>query len=237
MKKMTNAKRRRLQRTIAVISAILLIISAVLVIVVKLVAISGKGNEKINSNSSIDYTAYNAIKPDIQEMFLTQNINSRPGLELKSINGIVIHYTGNPGTDAEANRNYFESRKDEPSQSSNKVSSHFIIGLDGTIIQCIPLNEMAYASNTRNSDTISIECCHPGKKGRFSKNTYNSLVHLAAWLCGKYRLSKEAIIRHYDVTGKMCPLYYVKNEDAWEKLKNDIWECLLEAPAKSSMEP
>ena len=30
------------------------------------------------------------------------------------------------------------------------------------------------------------------------------------------------IIRHYDVTGKECPKYYVKNSKEWEKLKEDI---------------
>ena len=76
----------------------------------------------------------------------------------------------NPGTDAMANRNYFESRKTLSDDTANKVSSHFIIGLDGTIIQCIPLNEISiHASNNRNSDTISIECCHPDSSGKFSK--------------------------------------------------------------------
>lgn len=49
---------------------------------------------------------------------------------------------------------------------TGSVSSNFIIGMDGEIIQCVPIDEMAYASNTRNSDTVSIECCHPGKDGQ-----------------------------------------------------------------------
>ena len=32
---------------------------------------------------------------------------------------------------------------------------------------------------------------------------------------------EKDIIRHYDVTGKLCPKYYVEHPDAWEKLKKD----------------
>ncbi len=163
--------------------------------------------------------------PEITEMFLTPNEYSRPGEELLEIKGIVVHYTANPGTDAEANRNYFEGLKDS---RQTKVSSHFIIGLDGTIIQCIPLEEIAYASNKRNADTVSIECCHKDETGKFTKNTYRSLIRLLAWLCGEYNLKQEDIIRHYDVTGKECPRYYVKNQDKWEALRTEVFEYIEE---------
>ena len=48
--------------------------------------------------------------PDyVQADLLTVNPWSRPGTPLEKIDGIVIHYVGNPGTTAKANRNYFES--------------------------------------------------------------------------------------------------------------------------------
>lgn len=157
----------------------------------------------------------------VTEMYLTPNEYSRPQIPIKTVNGIVIHYTANPGTDAIANRNYFENLKDTKKTSA---SSHFIIGLDGSIVQCIPLDEVAYASNKRNVDTISIECCHPDKDGEFTKETYDSLIRLTAWLCGKYNLKKNDIIRHYDITGKDCPRYYVKHEDLWNQLKDDVFD-------------
>lgn len=158
--------------------------------------------------------------PEIQEELLTPNKYSRPQLTLKKVSGIVIHYTANPKSDAMDNRNYFENLKDT---HTTYASSHFIIGLDGTIIQCIPLNEIAYASNDRNVDTISIECCHKKKNGAFTDETYQSLVKLTAWLCGEYDLEKEDIIRHYDVTGKNCPKYFVEHEDLWEKFKLEVF--------------
>lgn len=158
-------------------------------------------------------------KPQITEKFLTPNDYSRPETPLNKVNSIVIHYTANPGTNALANRNYFENLKDT---KTTYASSHFIIGLDGEIIQCLPLDEISFASNNRNPDTISIECTHPDATGKFSKKTMKSLIALTAWLCGEFNLKKDDVIRHYDVTGKKCPLYYVEHEDEWEVLKSDI---------------
>ena len=97
------------------------------------------------------------------------------------------------------NRNYFNGLKDS---KKTKASAHFVVGLEGEIVQCIPCNEIAYASNERNSDTISIECCHPDATGKFNQETKDTLVHLTAWLIGRYGLTTDDVIRHYDVTGK-----------------------------------
>lgn len=168
---------------------------------------------------------------NVQEMLLTPNEYSRPQKELKKIKGVVIHYTANPGTDAEANRNYFEGLKDGKTYSNGKyiyTSSNFIVGLKGDIIQCIPVDEVAYASNDRNDDTLSIEVCHPDDTGKFTKKSYQALVKLTAWICSKYNLQKEDILRHYDITGKMCPKYYVENEDKWEQFKEDVFTLIHE---------
>lgn len=149
----------------------------------------------------------------ITQMLLTPNEYSRPGDELKEVNGVVIHYVGNPGTSAENNRNYFENLKDTKERSA---SSHYIVGLSGEIIQCVPLEEISYASNNRNYDTIAIEVCHPDATGKFSQVTYDAVVELTAALCRSYNLNPMTdVLRHYDVSGKECPLYYVKNEEEW----------------------
>lgn len=169
-------------------------------------------------------------KPEITEMFLTPNEYSRPETPLVQVNGIVIHYTANPGTDALANRNYFENLSIAKTTSA---SSHFVIGLDGKIIQCIPFDEISYASNNRNNDTISIECCHPDAAGKFNDKTYHSLIALTSWLCYEYNLKREDILRHYDITKKLCPLYYVEHEDAWETLKDDVMAYKTEDTAEN----
>ena len=160
--------------------------------------------------------------PEIDVQLLTNNEYSRPGLRLGSIKGIVVHYTANPGSSAQANRNYFEGLKDS---GERKASSHFVVGLDGEVIQCIPSTEISYASNDRNKDTLSIECCHPDETGEFNQATYTSLVQLTAWLCKRFGLESTDVIRHYDVTGKECPKYFVDHEDAWERFRQDVGDC------------
>lgn len=175
------------------------------------------GRRSLRTMDQMDVT--DSTRPELDVQLLTINSYSRPGYALNSIKGIVIHYTGNPGSTAQGNRDYFESLKDT---HTTKASSHFVIGLDGEIIQCIPTAEISYASNNRNKDTISIEVCHPDESGVFNEATYESLVHLTAWLCNRSGLDEEDVIRHYDVTGKICPKYYVEHEDAWEQLKADV---------------
>ena len=142
---------------------------------------------------------------------------SRDGSKLDGFNDVVVHYVGNPGTTAQQNHDFYCNPESE-------VSSHFIVGLEGEIIQCIPLDEQSAASNWRNHDTISIEVCHPDETGIFNKKTYLSLVKLVAWLTDYGYLTNQHIIRHYDVTEKECPIYYVRHEDAWLQFKKDVKE-------------
>lgn len=163
-----------------------------------------------------------AVPDWVDVQLLDPNPYSRPETPLTEIRGIVVHYTANPGTTAQQNRNYFNSLARQNGESATSVSSHFIIGLDGEVIQCIPLSEISYASNDRNSDTISIECCHPDSDGRFTDATYQSLVKLCAWLTQELELPESSIIRHYDVSGKLCPLYYVENESLWNDFRDEV---------------
>lgn len=141
----------------------------------------------------------------ITQMLLTPNKYSRPQIPLKKVLKIAVHYVGNAGSTAKANRNYFENQKN----GGGYVSSHFIIGLSGEIIQCVPLDEWSYCTNQANGYSISIECCHPDSSGKFTAATEKSLAELCAWLCKKFGLDPMTdIIRHYDVTGKQCPLYW-----------------------------
>lgn len=180
---------------------------------------SGKGPEETKS-SGLDV---DASEPAISVQLLDVNEYSRPGTEIESITGIVIHYTANPGSTAQDNRDYFNGLQDGHGTS---VSSHFVVGLDGEIVQCVPTWEVAYASNGRNKDTVSIECCHPDETGKFTEETYASVVQLTAFLCNKYDLEAESVIRHYDVTGKNCPKYFVENEEAWSVFREDVKEAL-----------
>ena len=171
----------------------------------------------------------------ITEMFLTPNKYSRPQLKLEKITKIAVHYVGNPKSTAKNNRDYFENLKNQKGEKTDRyVSSHFVIGLDGEVIQCIPLTEWSYCTNQANGYSISIECCHPDSTGKFNAATEQSLAELCAYLCKKFGLSSEDIIRHYDVTGKKCPLWYVNHPEDFAAFKARVKGMLDRASDKSS---
>lgn len=167
----------------------------------------------------------------IEDKLLTINPYSRSGEKQKSIQYIVIHWVGNANTSATANRNYFNNLAKTHSTSA---SSHYIIGLNGEIIRCIPDDEVAFHSGSysMNRKSIGIEDCHPDWNGKFTDDTYNALVELCADLCKKYGISINNVIRHYDVTGKSCPKYYVEHQDEWNKLKQDIYNKINGTPVE-----
>lgn len=150
--------------------------------------------------------------------------NNRPYEKRAKTTAIAVHYIGNPETSAEANRNFFQN-------NSCDVSANYIIGLNGEIICCIPDEEVAWCTCQANSYSVSVECCHPDGTGRFSEKTYRSLVELCAFLCRKYGLDENSLIRHYDVTGKVCPKSFVpesrggsddSSNSAWKKFRADV---------------
>lgn len=167
----------------------------------------------------------------IDKQFLTISNYNRPGSIRKKTSAIACHYIGNPGTSAQANRNYFENLKDT---HTIKASAHYIIGLNGEIIQMIPEEEISWATNSANSYTISIEACHPDETGKFNTETYNSYVELCADICKRWNLDplNGGLIRHYDVTRKVCPKWFVDNPKEWEKFKQDVYNMMHQSDVK-----
>lgn len=223
--RMKRRKRRRRRFIIKRILCLIFTASAIALVCYGAVGIYNSVNRKDKDDTKAESQLKNAADITVPDWVDVQIINihgtARSGIKLTAVKNIVIHYVGNPGTTAQNNRDFFN-------KSDTEVSSHFVVGLDGEIIQCVPLNEKSAASNWRNSDTISVEVCHPDESGKFNQASYNSLIKLTAWLCHEFGLDQEDVIRHYDITGKMCPLYYAEHEDKWEDLKNDVKKGLYE---------
>lgn len=172
--------------------------------------------------------------------FIRRNIFSRPGVPMNEIKGLVVHWVAGPGATAKGVRNYFDSLADQ--DPNDDVDDRFAatqlnIGIDGEVVQCMPLTEMAYHVGARkytrralaelgaypNNCTIGVEWCHPEWDGVFTKETYNTGVVLYAWLCKKYNLNPiDDIYMHYDVTGKECPRDWVRNPEKFEQFKKDV---------------
>lgn len=156
----------------------------------------------------------------ITEKLLTVNKYSRPGTKRSKTTNIAVHYVGNPNTSALANRNYFENLKDT---HTTYVSAHYVVGLSGEVIRCVPDDEIAYTTNSANAYSIGIETCHPKADGVFNDATYISLCELCASLLKKYSLTVNDLIRHYDVTGKQCPLHWSPTKYQSEALATARW--------------
>lgn len=205
-----KSKRKRKLRKGRIVMAVIIV--AAIVIMSCLVV------KRINQNSEakkIKNLAEIKIPDWIDSQIIDVDGASRNGYKLKGVKDIVVHYVGNPGTTAQQNHDFYAGNQ-------SNVSSHFVVGLDGEIIQCIPINEWSAASNWRNNDTISIEVCHPDETGKFKKKTYSSLVKLVAWLENVCDIDESHVIRHYDITKKECPRYFVQHEDKWKTFKKNV---------------
>lgn len=165
----------------------------------------------------------------IIQQLLTPNKFTRPGLALKSIDAVAIHYTGDPGATAKNIHDYFNG---SCVSAGRYASCHFTVGLGGEIIQLIPESEWAYCTNRANSHTLSIETCHPDSTGRFTAAAEKSLIELSAALCQRHDLNPlaDGLIRHYDVTGKCCPKYYVDHPGLWVQFKQAVADCMAGKP-------
>lgn len=215
MIKRRKMRKKRIKKILLVLFFVLLTVISVFVIKV----LNGTTPKAIKSyifnSSKKELKLKSLTPPEYVDVDLIHSGDARTGVKLVEINDIVIHYTGNAGTTAKNNRDYFD-------KSDTDVCSHFVIGNDGEIIQCLPLDEKSAASNNRNLDTISIEVCHLDDSGKFTDAAYASLIKLTAWLCDNSDLTADNVIRHYDITGKECPKYYVENTDSWNKFLSDV---------------
>ena len=145
---------------------------------------------------------------------------------LSDIKYIVIHYTANDGDTDENNGKYFAN-------NVVKTSAHYFVD-DDSVTQSVPDNYIAWhcGANTyrhqscRNSNSIGIEICDDIRNGVIypSEKTIQNVLELTRSLMQKYNVPKKHIIRHYDVTGKKCPAYWV--DDA--KWKKEFWNRLGE---------
>jgi len=176
---------------------------------------------------------------NISQQFITIN---RPFRKLVQLKGIIIHWTANVGSkaDAQAHYRYF---------SKNKVnaSAHYFVD-DHEVVQLIPDDEVAWHIGDKqrfdnlpyrnalvpkgqnpNDFFIGIEMCV--YKEANQQKVLENTIELVKNLLSKHKLTTDQVYRHYDMTGKDCPKMFlptivsgVQLEHAWlafkEKLKD-----------------
>lgn len=166
-------------------------------------------------------------KPDIVERWQKRNKYGRPGTSLRYTK-VAIHYTGQADVPGKNTVNYFNNVVANGYKVNGRyiyASAHFVIDLDGTIYQLIPITERCYCTNSANAYAVAIEVATTGADNHYTDETYKSMAHLCAWLCANKGLNPlRDIITHTDVVGKaykLCPIYMVKNLDKMAQFKKD----------------
>lgn len=151
---------------------------------------------------------------EIVRLHIPRRVNA-PGTAIQP-RELILHYIGNPGTTARQNASYF-------AHVNSQTSVHYIVD-EEEIIEIIPPDQKSYGTSDRehNKRGIQIEMCHPDASGRIEEVVLEKVVWLCRELMGRYGITE--IIRHYDVTGKKCPLWYVEHPEEWEALKGRIVE-------------
>lgn len=164
-------------------------------------------------------------KPEIKKIITKVNFtdsNRKP----EQIKYLVKHYVGATGG-AEANCKYFQN-------TYRGASSHYFVGHNGEIYQCVEENDTAWHCGAksykhpecRNSNSIGIELCvkkDANGKWYYTEETKKAAAQLFAHLMEKYHIDAEHVLRHYDVTGKICGEPDVRSGNkVWSQFKKDI---------------
>jgi N-acetylmuramoyl-L-alanine amidase len=141
--------------------------------------------------------------------FINKYTPPRPGIKLAVPSSITIHWIG-----AFPNQSVADPVKWWVDQKL-EASAHFVVK-DNAVLYCVPVNEVAWHCGSKgNYTSIGIEVVPASVAGDFGAETIKTLKQLLTML------PQVELLRHYDWTGKECPLYYVPN-DKWEQLKKEL---------------
>lgn len=179
----------------------------------------------------------NGIKVNSSIPCNTGNLNNNAS---RSVSYIVMHYTGNEKDTAKANANYF-------SGSGRGASAHFFVD-DSNIYQSVEMRDTAWHcgaktykhGSCRNANSIGIEMCCTAGNYKISETTKKNSAYLCAWLCKQLGISANEVdtyvVRHYDVTGKICPAQMANNPTEWQQFK-DMVKNILGGSQTSTPQP
>lgn len=150
--------------------------------------------------------------------------------EASDIKYLVYHYTGNDGDHDTGNAAYYRD-------NVVKASAHFFVD-DDSATRSVPEDRVAWSVGgnkwadceqtgggklhgiVTNQNSISIEMCDTSRDGKLmaSEQTQENALALGRVLMELYHIPIEHVVRHFDVTGKHCPAYFM-DETAWQAFK------------------
>ena len=150
----------------------------------------------------------------ITDKLIPRGKYNRPGTK-SAPKRVCVHYTGDLGASAERLALFFCTNVNAT------TSSQYVVGTDGEVIRCVPDDEIAYGASGKNAGTIHIEVCYKSADGRFEEPSVKALNELVLYLMARYHIAAKDVVRHYDLTGKHCPAYYV-DAARWQELHERI---------------
>lgn len=172
----------------------------------------------------------------VKHEYIGINPYSRPGTLGSGIKGIVMHYTANPGGTARNHKSYFNNL------NGVYASAHVFVD-DSEALCIIPYNEVAYHANdtvrwngdgtiykpmynkigNANYSMIGIEMCLD-RNGNITETTFQNSVKVAKEIIKQYpHITRDMIVRHFDVTGKNCPASWVAKPSELERFRNAVF--------------
>lgn len=144
---------------------------------------------------------------------------------------IVVHYTGNNGDTAQNNLK-------NASRAGRQASAHYFVD-EHEVCQSVKVKDIAYHCGTkgkyrhaycRNANSIGVEMCSRKTLNGdyyFKPETVNNAARFIAQLMREYDIGIAYVVRHYDVTGKICPRPYIEGAK-WTEFKNLIMKYYIE---------
>ena len=148
--------------------------------------------------------------------------NYRAGRALP-VRYIVMHYTANNGDTAKNNCDYYHR------VGGLQASAHYFVDEHGAM-QSVRECDTAWHCGARaywhpecrNGNSIGIEMCSRKRAdGSYYilPETVANAAALAREIMQRYGIDTEHVLRHYDVTGKRCPMPWVDDPAQWTAFK------------------
>ena len=133
----------------------------------------------------------------------------------RAIDRIVVHFTATLAS-ARNNATYFARN-----EGQGASAHYFVDDVTPEIYQSVAEGDTAWHAGDwqMNCRAIGIEVVSAGED--FSATEVEKLGWLVRKLMAKYGIGASGVIRHYDVTGKLCPAPYVA-ASKWAALKAAI---------------
>ena len=155
--------------------------------------------------------------------FIACNTDNYRAGRTQPVRYIVMHYTANNGDTARNNCDYYHR------VGGLQASAHYFVDEHGAM-QSVRECDTAWHCGARaywhpecrNGNSIGIEMCSRKRAdGSYYilPETVANAAALAKDIMQRYGIDTDHVLRHYDVTGKRCPMPWVDDPAQWTEFK------------------